>query len=144
MRATVYRTVGKDMKKAIKVCVPVTKALHCHFCGGTAYLEDNSIIYGESKGSGKSYVCENFPRCNTYIAAHAGNWAPMGTLANAKLRRMRSQCHGKFDKLWRGKAKMTRKDAYIWLADKMGVDLDHAHFGCFTEDQCKRFLRREN
>lgn len=72
------------------------------------------------------------------VIAHV---TPLGSLAKPALRRMRSDVHGLFDRLWQGDAKeMTRTEAYAWLADAMKLPEERAHIGMFDESQCARAL----
>jgi len=36
----------------------------CSYCNGTVEEKDSSIIYGTSYG--KVWICENYPKCDTY------------------------------------------------------------------------------
>jgi hypothetical protein len=127
------------MRKYLKVKVPNLSTLHCPYCWGEAYLRDNSIIYGKPLGSGKSFICENFPHCNTYVGTHRGRFLPFGTLANRELRELRIKCHEKFDKKWMT-GKMKRIDAYRWLSRLIEIPESETHIGSFTVEQCRRFL----
>jgi ssDNA-binding Zn-finger/Zn-ribbon topoisomerase 1 len=114
--------------------------LRCPFCGGLATLRDNEILYG-GRSFGNSYICENYPKCDTYVGVHKATNKPLGTLADAELRKLRNQCHTKFDPLWKTK-KMKRKKVYEWLAKEM--NLQEAHIAEFTKEQCKTFLGNVN
>lgn len=104
----------------------------CPYCKGNATLKDNAILYG-GRSFGKSYICKNYPKCDTYVGSHKESGKPLGTLADAKLRELRCACHAKIDPMWKDK-QQTRKEVYAWLSEKMGVE--NAHIGNFTKDQC--------
>ena len=60
------------------------------------------------------YVCDRYPICNSYVAAHRSTLLPMGSLADAELRHKRIQAHRAFDRLWRS-GLMSKKEAYQWI-----------------------------
>ena len=70
----------------------------CPYCNGRAILKDATVVYGSSSNYGKLYVCENFPKCDSYVGAYP-NGNPKGRLANKKLmNKSESEAHiGKFD-----------------------------------------------
>ncbi len=90
--------------------------IKCPYCGSQAYLRPATVVYGKkaSATNAQLYVCGRFPACNSYVAAHKGSHLPMGTLANADLRRQRVMAHAAFNRLWES-GLMTRKQAYRWL-----------------------------
>ena len=89
----------------------------CPFCGGMMLLHFNSMLYN-GISYGKSYICENYPKCNTYVGCHKGTTVPLGTPADAELRLLRRKCHKVFDEKWKS-GRMTRKEAYKYLAEIM-------------------------
>jgi hypothetical protein len=111
--------------------------ISCPFCNGIATLRDNGILY-RGRSFGNSFICENYPQCDTYVGVHKATNAPLGTLADAELRELRKQCHEKFDPLWKSK-KMKRKEAYKYLA--LHMNLKEAHIAEFTKEQCEKLLR---
>lgn len=73
--------------------------------------------------------------CDAYVGTHSQTGKPLGTLANAKLRRLRNLAHQAFDPLWK---EMGRKriDAYFMLARGLGIPIDECHIAMFNENQC--------
>jgi len=61
---------------------------------------------------------------------------PLGRLANPELRRLKQAAHHAFDPLWKT-GDMDRRDAYAWLAEKMGISVENCHIGMMDEGQCK-------
>lgn len=57
----------------------------------------------------------------------------------SRLARLRMQCHNTFDLRWKYGG-TSRKAAYKWLAQEMGIAIERCHFGMFTEEQCERAL----
>jgi len=85
------------------------KDLICPVCGSGAELKDSKIIYGKSYGL--SWICKNYPDCNTYVSCHKGTATPKGELANAEIREWRKKVHAKLDPLWQNH-KYNRNDLY--------------------------------
>lgn len=109
--------------------------MNCPYCNGQAILKDSSIVYGRSYGM--IWICENYPKCDSFVGTHKATLKPLGTLANAELRALRIKCHAEFDKLWKEK-NFKRQTAYKHLAKFMKID--EPHFGEFTKEQCEYFL----
>lgn len=64
----------------------------CSECGRGSILVANTIVYGKDvKWQGNVWVCEDFPRCDTYIPASSYGPTPdaIGTMAGPRLRRLR-------------------------------------------------------
>jgi len=114
--------------------------IKCPYCGGFAELKDSSVVYGKSYGN--IYVCENYPKCDSYVGVHKRNNKPLGSLASQYLRELRVSCHIEFDKLWTGKENryVERKKAYKWLRGCMGLSKYKAHIAKFNEEQCLELL----
>lgn len=126
--------MGKN-KNAIDV-LPIPKK--CRYCGHDVIFTSNAEIYGKEYGNGKCYLCKN---CFAYVGVHTGTIIPLGTLANDNLRKLRKKAHILFDTLWKGKTrKMTRYEAYKWLANKMNLKVVQTHIGWFDEQQCKKII----
>lgn len=61
-------------------------------------------------------------------------------MANHNLREMRKRTHAAFDPLWKSR-RMTRSQAYKWMADVMNLPDEKAHIGMFDEKQCFELLK---
>lgn len=105
----------------------------CPYCGSHAHKKSSEIIYG--RDFGMAFICDNFPTCNSYVGCHLDG-RPMGTLANAELRKARNDAHKIFDPIWKSKVIKKRWHAYGWLADKMNLTRDNTHIGMFNLNQC--------
>lgn len=115
--------------------------IHCPNCGAKATLHPASFVYGNSRGTDKYlYVCDRYPACNSYVAAHRATLRPMGSLADAALRNKRIQAHRAFDRLWRS-GLMTKKEAYQWMQAEFGLHEDQAHIAQFGTYMCDRLIR---
>lgn len=112
---------------------PLPPIEECRYCGGKVAVLENKIIYGRNYGEYPwMYICLG---CNAYVGLHPFTNIPLGTLANAQLRKFRNECKDAFNQIWRDKH-MTRSEAYAWLADQMGIDVGVCHFGWFEREEC--------
>ena len=75
-------------------------------------------------------------KCGAYEGCHPGTTTPLGRLANAELRKARMEAHAAFDPLWKS-GKMNRRQAYAWLAGRLGIDFEDCHMGMFDVAMCK-------
>lgn len=117
----------------------------CPYCGSSISLKSNSIIYGKKLGSGYVYICNDFPRCDSYVGTHT-NKNPYGRLANKELRKMKQYAHVIFDFLWKWKKKhkndrYARKKAYLWLSGEMNKSVDDTHIGYFNKDETTKVMK---
>jgi len=112
-------------------------APYCPYCGKPAELIDSIEIYRQSYGM--IWMCRP---CDAYTGTHksSARFAPLGTLANAKLRKLRQQVHQVFDPLHQS-GKMTRSEAYQWLSEQLGIKKERCHVAMFDEPLCKTALR---
>lgn len=115
------------------------KIIRCPYCGRPAVLRPASEIYKNQNRTGYVYTCSNYPACDAYVGTHPGTKIPLGTLANAALRKKRVETHQIFDQLWKNKI-FSRNDAYRWLADTLGIPSQYAHIGLFSDFYCDRTI----
>jgi hypothetical protein len=117
----------KYEQKREPIGVPV-----CPYCGSLAELVDTATIY-HGKSYGWAWKC---PSCaDVYCGCHKGTKKPLGTMANATLRRRRMEAHVNFDPLWRSK-RGGRTSGYKWLADQLSIPVDECHIGSMNVEQC--------
>lgn len=109
--------------------------LHCPVCGARAVLKDSRAIYGVFHGF--VWACPNLAICDTYVGCHRNSHSPLGTLADAPTRRARGRAHRLFDSIWKS-GRLSRKDAYRLLQQKMGLSERDAHIAKFTLSQCNK------
>ena len=121
--------------------------LKCPYCGGKAQLRDASSIYHSFKYRGKMFVCENFPKCDSYVGCHPNTTKPLGRMANKKLRTMKSKAHEYFDPLWKKRVFARKKSlsynrtkAYQWLAEQLDLPESKCHIGLFDVDMCRKVI----
>ncbi len=89
---------------------------------------------------GVGYVCGE---CGARHGAHQKTGEPLGQPAKDKeTRQLRVDAHEALDALWRGRgAKMTRDQAYAWLAEEMGLTSTECHIARFDAAQCEIAIR---
>jgi len=112
----------------------------CPYCGALARCVDSSVVYG-GRSYGPIWLCGRYPICKAYVGCHKGTTVPLGRLADSELRIAKQKAHAAFDVLWKGLPSGTRKKAYAWLAEKMGLAIDKCHIGMFDVDQCEEVVR---
>lgn len=113
----------------------------CNLCKGPVIFTSNRIVYGKEYGSGKCYYCTS---CHAYVGTHKPRpKEALGLLANPEMRKMKMQCHERFDAFWKQepssrKRHIARHNAYRKLADAMGIPLAECHFGYFNLDELQK------
>ena len=85
-----------DIKKGMEVFKEMKKnKVYCPYCGAEARVRPASAVYGENTKAENAdkylYVCNRYPKCDSYVAAHKKTMLPMGSLANKELRQKRMQ-----------------------------------------------------
>lgn len=108
----------------------------CDYCGKPAHFVDSALVYN-GNSYGMIWYC---PDCQAWVGVHKGTNVPLGRLANAELRHWKRGAHAAFDPLWRGKSSFTRRAAYAWLSEEMGLPPEKTHIGMFDIDQCKQCI----
>lgn len=120
----------------------MTKPPICPYCNNPSIYTDSARVY--SRSYGMIYLCEP---CEAWVGVHKGTDNPLGRLANDELRKAKIMAHYYFDQLWRRKIDQgfskskSRKLAYGWLADKMGINIKKCHIGMFDVDQCEQVIK---
>ncbi len=111
---------------------------NCDNCNSTDIkLCDNKELYGESKGVWPLiYLCN---ACGAAVSCHVETDHPMGKMADRPTRRLRSQAHKQFDRLW-ADGLINRDKAYEELSNHMLLTLDECHISMFGQEQCKAVI----
>jgi len=114
------------------------KMIICERCNIKAELVPGKYIFsGNTKYKKQNYyICK---KCGDYVRCHKGTTTALGTLASKELRKKRVQVHREFDYMWKNSA-LTRKQAYINLAKKLGISLSKCHIAAFDDGLCKKAL----
>ena len=114
----------------------------CPYCGEVAEMVDGTVVYPHRPDLSEKLFWKCPGDCDAYVGCHPESPHPMGRMANKELRCLKMDAHAAFDKLWKRElgGSMRRKEAYAWLADKMGIDIDECHIGMFDENRCRRVI----
>jgi len=107
----------------------------CPYCDMQAELTDSAEVYN-GRSYGLIYLCR---KCWAYVGVHKGTKTPLGRLANSELRRMKIYAHRAFDHIWKD-GHESRKGAYKWLANELGIDGKDCHIGMFDVDMCQKVV----
>jgi tetrahydromethanopterin S-methyltransferase subunit G len=108
----------------------------CPYCNKEAKWVDNRIIYG--KRYGRSYMVWYCKPCDAYAGCHCNTKTPLGTMANAELRKWREKAHAHIDPLWKN-GDYTRAEVYNMLKNKLGREI---HIGEADIETCKRIIEQ--
>lgn len=119
----------------------------CPYCsGGTVLLTGRDIHQ-------RLWICVP---CDAYVGCHPGTTKPLGTPANAELRRARMLLHNqRLDPIWKraetcgeytpedykavGKIRsVARSRTYAFLGWKLGLDRSECHTALFDLETCRR------
>ena len=111
--------------------------MKCPYCGAEVVLKSAHEIYHRPKYKNQFvWICSN-DECGAYVSCVKDTTIPKGTLANPRLRSLRKGAHKCFDELWESDL-MSRKEAYIWLAEQLQIPVEECHIGLFTVKQCQK------
>lgn len=124
----------------------------CDYCQAPAELVMGNVIYPHRHDLYKKKFWRCKP-CGAHVGCHppgvftgGRDDKPLGRLANAELRKLKSAAHDAFDPLWKVPDRggfyppMHRSEAYSWLAGSLGLPVEKTHIGMFDEDTCKRVI----
>lgn len=109
----------------------------CMECGCKATRVGGQAIYPHRPDLFEKvfWKCE----CGAYVGCHPGTVNPLGYPAGPTTRRARSEAHAAFDPIWRTK-KMTRSEAYKWLASELGQRASETHISWMDEPTARRVV----
>lgn len=124
-----------------KVVIKIKRIkIHCPYCGSLVTKRAASYVYGKNAKPGTFlYVCDRYPACDSYVAAHTKSGLPMGTPADKTLRNKRIAAHKALDKIWKN-GYMTKEQVYIWLQAKLDMSANVMHIGKLNEYYCNRII----
>lgn len=90
------------------------KRVSCSTCGS------DGVYTAVGPNRVPAYVCKT-GGCDSYVGVHKGTENALGTLAGPELRTKRLAAHRWIDRLWRGKAKPTRREVYRIIGRVLGI-----------------------
>lgn len=133
----------------------------CPYCGKFSVRSTGAELYAHRPELADKQFYRCVP-CEAWVGVHAMTGAPLGTLANSKLRKARSAAHAVFDPVWnfpaqhawlvgcKGTSKKKkslgyyivkyRTQAYEQLAKLMDLPVEMCHIAMFNEDQCQQAI----
>jgi hypothetical protein len=127
--------INPSRKATARVKNPLPTPEQCRYCGSEVSLRTHFEVYGRNYSEWPwVYQCGN-PSCAAHIGIHPFTNIPLGTLANAELRTARKLAKQPFNRIWES-GRMSRRDAYLWLARKLEINASECHFGWFSLDRC--------
>lgn len=115
----------------------------CPYCGSPVNFRDSKMIYGISYGM--VYICSQYPKCDAFVGVHKHNKEALGRLANHELREWKKKAHRYFDPIWEYRKKRTNdlnslSKAYLWLANRLDINVESCHIGMFDVDKCVKVV----
>lgn len=116
----------------------------CDYCAKPAALVSGRAIYPRrpdlfNKRFWRCSPCDAYVGCHPASGGNGDGTKPLGRLANKDLRQAKMRAHAAFDPLWKS-GRMRRKEAYGWLAEKLGIDPADCHIGMMDEATCSRVV----
>lgn len=110
----------------------------CPYCNAETKLVTGDVIYPHriDLRDRQFYLCRP---CDAYVGTHKGTTKPLGRLANAELRALKQEVHAVFDPLWRS-GNRSRKEAYQWMAEQLGIPFSECHVGMMDVETCRRAI----
>lgn len=121
------------------------KKVTCDYCLRPAILVTGQVMYPHrpdlvKKKFWKCIPCKAYVGCHPVSKHYSTDTVPLGRLANAKLRKLKSEAHAAFDPLWKTRM-FTRKEAYSILAIKLGIKVKDCHIGMFDDETCLKVVQ---
>ena len=117
------------------------QTMRCPYCGAPMEIRPAGEIYRKKTSTERLLVCSRYPACDTYAQFIPGTDELLGSPADPALRRLRSRTHRSFDDVWK-KGYMSRSDAYLWMADFLGLRRDQAHIARLDAYRCRRVIAK--
>lgn len=129
------------------------KGMVCTQCQRDTVLVTGEVVYPHRPDlfERQFWLCKD---CWLYVGCHPGQkqvdadgkdiWIaasaiPLGDVADAQTRALRSRAHQLFDPTWQNGTR-TRAQAYEWLAGFLELDPGQAHIAMLSADQCQRLI----
>ncbi|RAW91466.1 MULTISPECIES: zinc-finger-containing protein [unclassified Photorhabdus] len=114
---------------------PLPIPVRCRYCCGHITIAHHEKIFGKAYSKWPwLYICTS---CCAYVGMHPFTDIPLGTLADKATRNARLSSKRYFEEIWQS-GKLSRTDAYKWLAKRLGINKCECHFGWFDIDTCYR------
>ncbi|MFP2239916.1 zinc-finger-containing protein [Pseudescherichia vulneris] len=129
------KTPANPSRKAMaRVKNPLPVPTECRLCNSGVHVATHQEVYGRDYSDWPyMYLCSG---CGAYVGIHPFTNIPLGTLADKATRDARKNCKKPFEAIWRS-GKMSRTEAYAWLANALNISVNECHFGWFDIAQCE-------
>lgn len=114
--------------------------VRCPYCGQRLIFRTADEMGFKEKEGVNFWVCSHYPECDTYVRTVQYSQKPRGTVADAKLRQLRTETHRVFNQLYES-GYMSKDDAYVWLKEVMGCTGKQAHINQFSEYDCQIVIK---
>jgi len=126
----------------------------CPYCGSEVELVGASAVYPHRPELAGRHVWR-CTACDAHVGCHAAGTRvqgrdgvvtvsdgtlAMGSLANKELRAARIETHRLFDVLWQPPARMSRREAYAWMARVLKLPQEAAHIASLGFDECVQLM----
>ena len=118
----------------------VRSGVTCPYCGNDAESVTGQEVYPHRRDLWEKGFFQCVP-CDARVGTHDETGLPLGRLATAPLRRLRTQAHGVLDVMWRPNkgGLLFRGFAYKWLAKRLGTT-STPHIGAMSEAECQQVI----
>ena len=115
-----------------------TPRVICPYCDQPAELVKGREVYPfrEDLAQRRYWLCR---RDKAWVGVHVGTDKPLGRLADKELRQAKERAHAVFDPLWKSGG-MSRRAAYRWMRDALGIENREAHIGKFDIARCEALV----
>lgn len=129
------KTPANPSRKATaRVKNPLPAPTECRFCHSAVHVATHQEVYGRDYSDWPyMYLCGD---CGACVGMHPFTSIPLGTLADKATRDARKNCKKPFEAIWRSE-RMSRTEAYAWLANALNIPVNECHFGWFDIVQCE-------
>lgn len=147
---------GKIAAKVVRQAQGMS--IGCPYCRKPATFHLDSSAFYNGTDYGPLWACV---RCGAWVGCHENTAKPLGRLADSALRVAKQKAHAAFDPLWKAKwrqlraqeslrngapapftfgKKQARGRAYLWLAQRLGIERKDCHIGMFDVVMCERVV----
>ncbi|WP_346798113.1 zinc-finger-containing protein [Halomonas sp. Bachu 37] len=118
-----------------RVTDPLPPPVVCPHCQSPVDVASHREVYGQDYGSWPwFYLCTG---CEARVGIHPKTDIPLGTLVTDAIREARKHSKARFTPLYET-GRMTRREAYQALADRLGIPVSECHFGWFDSEMCEK------
>lgn len=107
----------------------------CPHCRSTVDLVNHAEVFGQEYGWPLMYLCCG---CGARVGTHSGTDIPLGTLADERTSKARTEVHKMLDSLWREDPGRLRSRVYLALSRLLGFQV---HIGWLDYEGCEKVVQ---